>query len=62
MMKTVRPWNRLPRKVSGCSLPGSVQGQVGWAFEQPGLVKDVPAHFRRVRPGFKRSPSTQAIL
>jgi len=25
-------------------LPGSVQGQVGWSFEQPGLVEGVPAH------------------
>ncbi|KAK4823933.1 hypothetical protein QYF61_008319 [Mycteria americana] len=23
----------------GCSIPGSVQGQVGWGFEQPGLVE-----------------------
>ena len=28
----------------GCPLPGSVQGQVGWSSEQPGLVEDVPAH------------------
>ena len=27
-------------------LPGSVQGQVGWGFEQPGLVEGVPAHGR----------------
>jgi len=32
----------------GCPLPGSVQGQVGWGFEQPGLVEDVPAHGRGV--------------
>ena len=25
-------------------LAGSVQGQVGWGFEQPGLVEGVPAH------------------
>ena len=25
-----------------------VQGQVGWGFEQPDLVKDVPAHGRGV--------------
>ena len=25
----------------GCPLPGSVQGQVGWGFEQPGLVEGV---------------------
>jgi len=23
----------------GCPLPGSVQGWVGWGFEQPGLVE-----------------------
>ena len=28
----------------GCPIPGSVQGQVGWGFEQPGLVEGVPAH------------------
>ena len=25
-------------------LPGSVQGQTGWGFEQPGLVEGIPAH------------------
>jgi len=28
----------------GCPLPGSVQGQVGWGFEQLGLVEGGPAH------------------
>ena len=28
----------------GCPIPGRVQGQVGWVFEQPGLVEGVPAH------------------
>jgi len=28
----------------GCLLPGSVQDQVGWSSEQPGLVQDVPDH------------------
>ena len=32
----------------GCPLPGSVQGQVGWSSEQPGLVGDVSAHDRGV--------------
>jgi len=34
----------------GCGYPiaGSVQVQVGWAFEQPDLMKDVPAHDREV--------------
>ena len=31
---------------AGCPLPGSVQGQVGWSSEHPGLVKDVPARGR----------------
>jgi len=30
----------------GCPLPGSVESQVGWDFEQPGLVEGVPAHGR----------------
>ena len=29
-------------------MPGSVQGQVGWGFEQPGLVECVPVHGRGV--------------
>jgi len=29
-----------------CPIVGSVQGQVGWGFEQPGLVEGVPAHDR----------------
>ena len=28
----------------GCPIIESVQGQVGRGFEQPGLVKDAPAH------------------
>ena len=35
----------------GCPLPGSVQGQVGRGFEQPGLVEGVPAHGRGVGTG-----------
>jgi len=31
-----------------CSLPGSVQGKVGWGWEYPGLVEVVPAHGREV--------------
>lgn len=27
-----------------CHIPESVQGQDGWDLEQPGPVKDVPAH------------------
>lgn len=29
-------------------IPGSVQGHVGWSFEQSGLVEDVLAHGSRV--------------
>ncbi|KAK4832428.1 hypothetical protein QYF61_023107 [Mycteria americana] len=36
----------MPR-TCGCLLPGSVQGQVGWGFEQPDLVEGVPADVRR---------------
>ena len=35
----------------GCSLPGRVQGQVGWSSEHPGLVEDVPVHGRGVGTG-----------
>jgi len=48
-MRVVRHWPRLPRERScGCPLPGSVQGQVGWGFQQPGPVEGVPAHGRGV--------------
>lgn len=29
-------------------IPGSVQGQSGWGFETPGLVKCVPTHGREI--------------
>jgi len=32
----------------GSPVPGSGKGQVGWGFEKPGLVEDVPAHDRGV--------------
>lgn len=32
----------------GCHIPGSVQGQVGWGFEHPGLEEVVPDHGRDV--------------
>jgi len=39
---------QVAQRSCGCPLPGSVQGQVGWGFEQPGLVQGVPAHGRGV--------------
>ena len=32
----------------GCAILGRVQGELGRGFEQRDLVKDVPAHGRRV--------------
>jgi len=35
---------QVAQRSCGCPLPGSVQGQAGWGFEQPDLVEGVPAH------------------
>jgi len=35
---------QVAQRSCGCPLPGSVQGQVGWGFERPGLVEGAPAH------------------
>ncbi|GAB0186321.1 hypothetical protein GRJ2_001097400 [Grus japonensis] len=37
---------QVAQKGCGCPIPGSVQGQVGWGFGQPGLVEGVSAHGR----------------
>jgi len=47
-VRVVRHWNKAAQRSCNCPLPGSVQGQVGWGFELPGLVKGVPAHGRGV--------------
>jgi len=45
-----------------CPPHGSVQGQVGWGFEQTGLVENVPAHSRGGGTGYSiRSLPTQTI-
>ena len=41
---------QVAQRSCGCPLPESVQAQVGWGFEQPGLVESVPAHGRGVGP------------
>jgi len=41
---------QLAQRSCSCPLPGSVQGQTEWGFEQPGLVEDVPAHGRGLEP------------
>jgi len=47
-MGVVETLEQVAQRSCGCPLPGIVQGQVGWGFEQPGLVEDVPAHGRGV--------------
>jgi len=39
---------QVAQRSCGCPLPGSVQDQVVWCFEQPGLVEDDPACDGRV--------------
>ena len=42
-VRVVRRWHRLPREAVAASVPGSVQSQAGWSFEQPGPEESVPA-------------------
>jgi len=53
-LRVLRHWHRLPRGLLRMPLSGSVQGQVGRGFEQPGLVEGVPAHGRGL--GTRLSP------
>jgi len=39
-----------------CLLPGSIQGQAGWGFEQTGLEGGVPAYSRGLEPDDLKSP------
>ena len=41
---TVRVVRYCNQEGCGCPLPGSIQGQVGWGFEQPGLEGGVLAY------------------
>ena len=45
---------RVAQRGCGCPLLGSIQGQAGWGFEQPGLVGGIPAYSRGLeRDGLK---------
>jgi len=39
---------RVTQRHSGGPIPGNIQRQVGLGPEQPGLVKDIPAHCRGI--------------
>lgn len=44
-------------------IPENIHFQIGWGSRQPNLVKDIPAHYRGIRPdGLSKSLLTQAIL
>ena len=54
---------QVAQRSCGGLIPGSVQGQVGWGFEQRGLVESVPVLGRGVGTrGSLRSLPTQTIL
>ncbi|KAK4832329.1 LOW QUALITY PROTEIN: hypothetical protein QYF61_021779 [Mycteria americana] len=46
MMRVGETLEEVALRSHGCPIIGSVQGQVGWGFEQPDLVEDVPVHGR----------------
>jgi len=39
---------QVTQRSCGCPLPDRVQGQLGWGWEQPGLVEGVPARGKGV--------------
>lgn len=41
----------------GCLMPGIVQDQVGWGFEQPDLVRSIPAHGTGTRGSLMSFPT-----
>ena len=53
---------QVAQRYCGCPVPGSVQGQVGWGLEQPGLLEGVPAYGRVWNQMILRSFPTLAIL
>lgn len=48
-VKVLRHWQRFPWETVKAPVPGSVQGQAGWGFEQPGPVEGVRVHSRGVQ-------------
>lgn len=43
-MRVVRHWREVAQRSSGHPASRSVQGPVGWVFEQPDLVENVLAY------------------
>lgn len=44
-MGIVNPGMSFP-ETGRCPIPGNTQEDVGWGFEQPDQVKDIPTHHR----------------
>jgi len=54
---------QVAQRSCGCPISGSVQGRIGWGFEQPGLVEGVPARGSGFGTGWSiRSPPSQTTL
>ena len=63
MIRVVRHWYKLPREVVAVPSLEAFEARLDGVFEQPDLVKDVPAHASRVGlDGLQRSLPTQTIL
>ena len=44
VLDSVGPEHDVSQRSCGCPIPGSVQGQAGWGFEQAGLAEGVPVY------------------
>ena len=45
-VRVMRHWNRLPRIVGGCPIPGDFQDEAGSGPGHPDQAVDVPVHCR----------------